>query len=259
MSYCSSLIVGFGLNYCLVVFVTSLCSVTWCCQEPHNADQAKLALESQGVYLAGVSLWWLDFISSPAPGVPLSRTRTLDLGYFLFPDGPTFIAEEAIMVVAPYDDPPPQCHDLKLITPEEKVHAILLACSEQLQAARQAGDRDRLEWLKKRWTDVMRSVPCTFLRIEQKAIYSKAFNMRQRVVQEHESLARTALQLVFQLMAFKALRIASPEPAPSWDYRAPTPSPDPPCLAKPSTPNPNPPLGFVTPNVRGTHGGSGWR
>ena len=53
-------------------------------QEPWSQEQAGNAIGNQGSYICGISIFWLDFVRSSCPGVPLSRKRVELLADYLF-------------------------------------------------------------------------------------------------------------------------------------------------------------------------------
>ena len=63
------------------------------------------------------------------------------------------------------------------------------------------------EWQerKAKWKTVLLSVPVTFSEIPVQDVWKAAFNRRQAVLQEHESLSRTAMQAAMEVAHFKTL------------------------------------------------------
>lgn len=51
----------------------------------------------------------------------------------------------------------------------------------------------------------MLSVPCSMIKVSAADVWVEAYNRRQQVMQEHESLARTGLQQTMEIMQFKVL------------------------------------------------------
>eukprot|EP00435_Cladocopium_sp_Y103_P019189 s1361_g4.t1 len=61
-------------------------------QEPFDLTKAKHALGIHGVFRCSISLFWVQILASPTPGIPMSRRRVLDMAEFYFPDGkPAFM------------------------------------------------------------------------------------------------------------------------------------------------------------------------
>ena len=48
-------------------------------QEPFGRSKALQALKAHGCYRSSISVWWLNALQSPTPGVPMSRRRVEDL------------------------------------------------------------------------------------------------------------------------------------------------------------------------------------
>ena len=69
------------------------------------------------------------------------------------------------------------------------------------------GTLDPAEWeaKKKTWRAVLLSVPCSFCAIAAADVWKSAFNRRQSVLQEHESLSRTAIQSAMEIFHLKGL------------------------------------------------------
>ena len=63
------------------------------------------------------------------------------------------------------------------------------------------------EWQERKatWKAVLLSVPVTFSEIPVQDVWKAAFNRRQAVLQEHESLSRTAMQAAMEVAHFKTL------------------------------------------------------
>ena len=51
----------------------------------------------------------------------------------------------------------------------------------------------------------MLSVPCSIIKVSPADVGVAAYNRRQQVMQEHESLARTGLQQTVKIMQYKVL------------------------------------------------------
>ena len=69
------------------------------------------------------------------------------------------------------------------------------------------GTLEPAEWeaKKKTWRAVLLSVPCSFCAIAAADAWKSAFNRRQAVLQEHESLSRTAIQSAMEIFHLKGL------------------------------------------------------
>eukprot|EP00435_Cladocopium_sp_Y103_P027001 s4446_g6.t1 len=170
-------------------------------QEPYSQAKAKIALDTQGVYRCSVSAWWFNSLSSPTPGVPMSRRRVEELADFAYgPEGHARFHSDRMIEVAVSDDDvrTDRPSNLQVISPEEILHATL------------AGSKNNFpedEWTTKKaqWKSVLLSMPCCFCLVSKQDQWKQAFNRRQAVVQHHASLSRTGMQCAMEMAHFKGL------------------------------------------------------
>ena len=117
-------------------------------QEPWSAQMAERALGNQNLYIAAGNLFWLDFLKSQAPGVPLRRQAVQQLGEFLWPASqvkPAFLVK-LLEVEAPKGNMPTTPSGLSMLSPEGYAHAALYAAARDLPKH------------KDEWAIVLRSV-----------------------------------------------------------------------------------------------------
>lgn len=104
-------------------------------QEPFDRAKALQALKAHGCYRSSVSVWWLNCLQSPTPGVPMSRRRVLDLMEFYYPENqPRFHTDRMIEVAVTSTEI--DCDvpaNLQVISPEEVLHATLAGCAEAVK------------------------------------------------------------------------------------------------------------------------------
>ncbi len=81
---------------------------------------------------------------------------------------------------------------LNMISPEGLAHAILAGAAGNLPANQEM------------WKNILLSVPCCFEAVPAAEMYMRGWNSRQQLLQEHESLARTAFQMALELAELKA-------------------------------------------------------
>ncbi len=81
---------------------------------------------------------------------------------------------------------------IKLVSPEGLVHAVLAGCVKDLPNN------------KEQWRNILLSIPCAFQNVTAQGLWVKAWNARQALLQEFESLSRTAFQLAIELCLLKA-------------------------------------------------------
>ena len=103
-------------------------------QEPYSSDAASRALGNQGAYVAAVNMFWMDFLKSPTPGVPLRRKSVEDLADYIWPQGalPSFLLK-LLEVQAPASTTVAEVpQGLQMLSPEGYAHAALCACARDL-------------------------------------------------------------------------------------------------------------------------------
>lgn len=164
-------------------------------QEPWNGDVACRALGNQGSYICAINFMWLDFTRSACPGVPLSRKRVLQLAEYMYPDSsaePGFV-KKMFEVLAPgtEEEQKKTPRGMMLLSPDEYAHAIVAACAQQLPKHKQ------------RWETVLRSIPCVFSMVVPAEAWVAAWNNRNEITQEYESLSRSALQTATEISLLK--------------------------------------------------------
>ena len=164
-------------------------------QEPWSAQMAERALGNQNLYIAAGNLFWLDFLKSQAPGVPLRRQAVQQLGEFLWPASqvkPAFLVK-LLEVEAPKGNMPTTPSGLSMLSPEGYAHAALYAAARDLPKH------------KDEWAIVLRSVPLAFVVLPdaQNDTWVYAWNARNIITQEFERLSRTAFQLSTEIALMK--------------------------------------------------------
>ena len=99
-------------------------------QEPFDLAKAQNALGLHGVYRCSISLFWVQILASPTPGVPMSRRRVEDMAEFYFPGGkPSFLTGRMVELLtdkASLSDKPQSC---QMLSPEEIVHSLVASCA----------------------------------------------------------------------------------------------------------------------------------
>ena len=104
-------------------------------QEPFNRSKALQALAAHGTYRCSINITWVSGLQSATPGIPMARKRTEDLTDFYFGDGtPHFHAErmfECAVMRSDLDCDRPG--NLRLISPEEMLHATYAGCARAIR------------------------------------------------------------------------------------------------------------------------------
>ncbi|CAJ1454983.1 unnamed protein product [Effrenium voratum] len=165
-------------------------------QEPYSSDAASRALGNQGAYVAAVNMFWMDFLKSPTPGVPLRRKSVEDLADYIWPQGalPSFLLK-LLEVQAPASTTVAEVpQGLQMLSPEGYAHAALCACARDLPQH------------KEQWARILRSVPCAFVVVPSggRDVWIHAWNKRNAITQDYESLSRTALQQAIEIATLKS-------------------------------------------------------
>ncbi|CAJ1392592.1 unnamed protein product, partial [Effrenium voratum] len=150
------------------------------------------------VYRAACNLFWLDLTSNSTPRVPLSYARVREWAQTVFGKGPRHF-KDLILVAAPAAD-----SDLlalrgswKQVTPEELTHSTVFALADRITAG--AGEEEL-----RSWRSCLLSTPMMFSVLgNEDAIYWEAYDQRQRIVQSHDTIKRSARQWAHEIMAFK--------------------------------------------------------
>ena len=117
-------------------------------QDPFCKTKGLAALNTHGVYRCSISIWWINALSSPTPGIPLSRRRVMDLSeYYFGSEGrPQFHTDRMLEIaVSKSDIQTDTPSGLQLISPEEVIHATLAGCSRCIQSLGFFGEGAR--WL----------------------------------------------------------------------------------------------------------------
>ena len=99
-------------------------------QAPFELPKAQNALAIHGAYRCSIPVFWLQILSSPTPGVPMSRRRVLDMAEFYFPDGrPAFMTGRMVECVVEKASLTDRLSNLQMVSPEELVHSLVAACA----------------------------------------------------------------------------------------------------------------------------------
>ena len=103
-------------------------------QEPYDLAKGKHALATHGVYRCSMSLFSLNVLGTPTPGIPMSRTRVLDMAAFYYPEGKaSYMTGRMVEVYVDRNALSDTPENLQMISPEEIVHSMLAACAEAIE------------------------------------------------------------------------------------------------------------------------------
>lgn len=157
-------------------------------QEPYASSAAERAVASQGTYIAGINLTWLDIFKV--------RARVRDMADHLFHGGKPQFITKLLEVVVPETGFHEKLSGLQMLTPEGYTHAILAGIAQAL--LKESDNATRMQW-----KDVLLSTPVAFVQISPAEVWVRAWNNRQMLAQEHESLSRTAFQQAIEVVQLK--------------------------------------------------------
>jgi hypothetical protein len=179
-----------------------------------NRDGCAVALGREKRYIAAGNFWWQNVLGSQTPGVPLRKSRVMDLACQLFDLKLDWKSEQPLGHLPPLKslivvlvDSAAQVAQRRLhrVSPDEIVHAVVFACAHEVAAGVPV---DRLA----RWRTVF--LTCSFCfelatgdggGID--AAYMKSHSLRQLYVEAYPAaLQRTAKQTAHEIFRFKRMR-----------------------------------------------------
>ena len=105
-------------------------------QDPFCRRKALQAISGQGVYRCSITIMWVNPMSSPTPGVPMSRRRVEDLStyYFGTTGEPKYQTDRFVEVaISASDIDTEQPNNLQVISPEEILHATFAGCARAIK------------------------------------------------------------------------------------------------------------------------------
>jgi hypothetical protein len=173
-------------------------------QATWDEEKCKDSMRTAKQYQAGSNIFWTDIMSSASRGVPYRPKSILDLMNFNYPldEDLTFFDGTIIVAVDASDyDIKGNFGALQIVSPEEEVHAAILACSEDILGG--ASD-DRM----KAWRRVFLSATMRFIVVPHDQRQFKNMFFRNLIVQKHATLARTTFQQICEISQFKELQEA---------------------------------------------------
>ncbi|CAK0865292.1 unnamed protein product, partial [Prorocentrum cordatum] len=164
-------------------------------------DQAlcDAAMATAKQYQCGANIFWADCLNVAAKGVPCRHRTTEALAEFLYPDGeaPGYYEGIIIVNVSGGKVDKKDLGTYGLISPEEAVHAAYWACARDIRAGKS-------DDVLAAWKTLFLTVTMKFTAYDDDLIFFKAKTLRNTIVQEHDSLARTAFQEVCEIANLKA-------------------------------------------------------
>eukprot|EP00435_Cladocopium_sp_Y103_P041676 s3895_g11.t1 len=138
---------------------------------------------------------------------------------FYFPGGaPAYMTGRMVEVYVdrnPLGDRP---KGLQMVSPEEIVHSLIAASAEAIRPpvcmSKDTLDEDAWDRCRQMWKSVMLSIPVSMLDSNQDdepdRVWVQAFNRRQSLKQDHESMVRTAMQTAIEIDQFRTIAESQP-------------------------------------------------
>jgi hypothetical protein len=133
-----------------------------------------------------------------AAGIPVNTRAVGNLAQHWFSGAPAALPTVVVIAAHPGLNVVATAGDLVRVSPQETVHAFILACAA---ACRAGAGLDELE----RWRKAMLTATFRFESIlTVDALYWRAANLRELVVSEFRAVALTPVQRICQVVEFKA-------------------------------------------------------
>ena len=162
-------------------------------QTPFDSEECKHALRAQSkMYTCGVNLFWINFLWSPTPGVPLrcSSIETLSNSKFAEP-----CVLDAVHVAVLDKDFDPLVHkgSLQRVSPEEITAAIIFTIARDIRG-------DAPDSILKSWRVRVLSTTCTFILLaDSTARYWYALQQRENFTVTHAAMNRSVFQRMHEI------------------------------------------------------------
>jgi hypothetical protein len=181
-------------------------------QAPFDATACAMALTSQGKYKCGANLFWINQLWTAAPSVPINPASVDRLAaYYL--DQPAAVPMDLVIAVPGAAFKPDEHRGgMQCVSPDEVRLAYFGAMAHAVRECQSAtaggltpATTSALTLKVKQWRH--HALSCTFeFRVLGSAddIYFAAVNLREKLVTDYSTLAMSAYQRIFQVLAVKA-------------------------------------------------------
>lgn len=165
-------------------------------QAAFSATDCQIALKSAGVYQCAGNIWWINMTSAPVQGVPYNYANVMKLKNHHFGEGPTRMPFPLVVAV---DSETYRVHTNKgglvCCSPEEILHAYVFAVDDAI-----CNKSANL----KEWADVGLAATMTFeILPSSEDRYFRAINLREDLVADYRTMARTPFQWTYIVWNFK--------------------------------------------------------
>jgi hypothetical protein len=159
---------------------------------PFDASDYKTAIEKVGRYTCGGNMFWVNFLTSTVPGVPINARSIEYLMAYAFssPDDAEKLAPKVFCVAVDRTSNPLEsgCKGkLKSLSPDEIIHALVHAIARDIKDNKP----DEVLQLWRRYV-LTRVMEFSFLTSADDVFYA-ATNQREKVGAEYEALYYTAV------------------------------------------------------------------
>lgn len=169
------------------------------CQAVFKHADFQVAIQREGVYVAGTNFWHMSLLQGLSNGVPLDQKRVEQLGDFLFQKGPRHLPEQTVAVASPEDDLEGTKGSWKRISPEEVAHSLVFHLGKRLKSGPKLTDEETGGWLS-----VVLSVTTRFEKCaDDDAMWWRSYSLRQQCAQLRDTVKRNAIQQAYEVVSFK--------------------------------------------------------
>ena len=170
------------------------------CQTPFNATDFNTSMSHSGMYKCGFNFFMLNLSWSATPGVPLVQGRVDMLMNYYFKKASPIPFDLVVRVPSGDFEPMKHVGGLQCVTPEEVKMAFMMAVVRDIED----------EAALKEWRRVALSATAVFKLLEtDDDVFFEAFNSRERIANDFQSLARTAFQIIHEVAQFRQRKMAT--------------------------------------------------
>jgi len=167
-------------------------------QTPFNDEDFTPAMLRDGGatgYTAGISLFWCDGMFTPTPGIPVRAETVEDVMECYFTE-PATMPHTIIISLKAGERPLDKRGALCAVSPEEMRHAMMAAIARDISNGVESEVLE--EWRRKAL-----SCTATFQAHASEAERCRvAMQLRENLANDHETMSRTQLQRVYEIVFF---------------------------------------------------------
>ena len=175
-------------------------------QAPFDGDNFKRSLTANGIYRCGFNLFMTNLSWTATPGVPIVQGRIDTLVQYSFLKPGPIPFDFVIRVPTADYDPLRHKGALQCVSPEEVKVAFMMALARDVLAE---GLADR-EAVLKGWKRAALSITATFKLLQtEDDVFFEAFNLREKLANDFQALARTTFQRIYEVAQFRARKLVS--------------------------------------------------